>query len=445
MPTPQRSGRRPTPMAIALLCLVVAGAMTALGVNVYYRGVSSDVQRSDFVCFHLAAQAMLAGGDIYAVTHPRDADWRVFYPPGMPALLAPLGLLSLPAATIAWYVLSAAAFLWSSMRLIRMSDEITGQLTGVVVAAAILANAATTISGLQRGQFSPLLAALCIEALWHYRAGRSAAAGAWIGLAAALKAYPALLLLPMVVRRDVRGVGAFAVVACGLTLGLPPAIMGFDAGADTIRRFFGEILLPILGDPNVASAPALAGLNQLGASNQSLFAFFGRWLARSSIAHTDTFAYALADWPTAIPRAISLAAALLMLGVLGWLSLRIRRRGGIDEALLWSMGMSAACLCSNVAWHHYFTAATPLYALLAVAACFEPARTRRRLLLCVGAAFAANWLYFAGNELVLDRLPRKAGLLTVSVCIAWVAAARLIARHTRRGADAAQGATPSAA
>lgn len=417
LPAPPRRHKLPLSLSIPL-GLILLAALIGLGVNVHYRAVHSSGSRTDFMCYYLVAQAALQGGDIYAVADPHG--WKVHYPPGMAAMFAPMAWLSYEQAVVLWYVITAGALMWSCGRVVRICDELAARPVGVIVVAAMIVNLAPTMSGLQRGQFSALMTALMIEAFWAYRRDQSALAGFWIGLAAALKGYPAVAMWPLIVRRDWRAIGMFTATVAVLTVALPMIVMGPATGWDTVQRFVFEKLLPLLSDPAVAERESFAGLDHFGSSNQSLFAVLGRLLCRSAAMAHGQDACAIADLPSSVARGISLAVTLVLVGVMGWLSWRPSPRGALREAVLWCLPMLGANFISTIAWHHYYTVLNMPYALAGVMVVMpECRRMRGWIAMWLAVAIALNWGYFAGVEQAMDRLPRKAGLLLIGSLMLW--------------------------
>jgi hypothetical protein len=157
-----------------------------LGAYVYRNGlvVWPFLLRSpgDFVHFHTAGQALLQGESPYA-------EWLA-YPPLLPLLMAPFGALDFQTARIAWFLLSHVCILGAALLLWR---PLGADIPAFAAIAAVwgLGGAAQETLGL--GQVTPLLLLLVA---WAFRTdsarpGRSAAA---LGLAAAVKLWPGLLL-----------------------------------------------------------------------------------------------------------------------------------------------------------------------------------------------------------------------------------------------------------
>ncbi len=406
---------------VLLLALIVF-----LGWNVHLRAVVSETQRSDFIMLRAAGRAVIDGTDIYRVRHPRG--WPFYYPPTMAVLMVPFAAMPLSAAVLAWYAIGMGAVLWAGYRLVRLCDELAGRPVGPIVVAAFLVNFAPTISGLQRGQVSALLTALMVEAFWSYRTGRDARAGLWIALAASLKVYPALLILPAVVRRDGWVLAGFVVGLVLLLVLLPMAASGPAPALASLRAWTGEVALPFFTDAGYARREVFGQFNQFSPSNQSLFGVLSRWLARGAIPANETFPPALADLSPGTVRRIGLAMSLPLLLAMAAVARRSAARTDLREAALWALGMVAMNFISHIAWHHYYTSLTMLYALAGIApAITPPGKHLWRLGGALAVAVVANWLHFAVF------FCRQMGLLLLGSLALWIVMAIVAAGPTRGG------------
>lgn len=392
-----------------LFALVAIG----LGWNVYYRAVVSEHQRSDLVVLLAAGQAVLDGEDIYQAHHPRG--WPFFCPPTMAATMAPLATLPLGAAVIVWYAVSVMALLWAGWRLVRLCDELAGVPVGPWVVAAFAVNFGPLAVSFQRGQVTVVLFALMVEAMWCYRAGREFRCGLLIALATALKVYPVLLALPLVVRWDRRGLAGLGVGLVGMAVLVPMAAMGPSAGMDACARWAGGILVPFFTEPAFAERAVFSEINQFAANNQSLFGVFSRWLCAGALPENQGFALSLADWPTEITRGLSAVVSVALVAGMVWCARRRAPRTGFSEAVVWALPMTAANFISHIGWHHYYLSASVLYALAATARISGSCGRGRTTSLSVvlGVAVAANWLHVVWGPC------RQMGLLMFGTLLVW--------------------------
>ncbi|MGE0480963.1 MAG: glycosyltransferase family 87 protein [Phycisphaerae bacterium] len=409
----------------------MAVLFVGLGVNVHYRAAVSAQLRSDFLVFHAAGRAVLAGEDPYAVRHPRG--WGFFYPPTMAALMTPFALLPAGQAAVAWYAVSVFALLWSARRVHQLVRAAIGGPAGWVVLLAFLANFGPIVSGLQRGQISVVLFALGVEAIWHYAAGRRRAAGVWVALGAALKVYPLLLLLVPLVRRDGRTVLGFA-AALVLLATLPPAIaMGPARAWDATRTWTRTVLLPFAGAGAAQGPDAFESIDLLSPSNQSAYAVAGRWLCRAATTPDDP-PIAVADLPLSVARSIAALAAVAVVVLLAAAAWRqpdtapgARPGRSARDLALWSLVLLAACVLPRVGWQHYFVPLSLAHSLIGAAILRAPGGSTRTALIAGQAlALAANWLHFASYT------ARAGGALLAATLVAAVTvqiAARVLDRN----------------
>jgi Glycosyltransferase family 87 len=137
----------------------------------------------DFGSYHAAAMAVARGESPYLP--------KYIYPPVLAVVLAPLAALPLATARVIWYLVSQACLLGSAGLLVR---RLGGGPAAVGSVTLVWCLAGTVPENLGLGQVNPLLLLLLT-------AGPAA-----IGLAAALKIWPGLLLVDSVLARRWREV-----------------------------------------------------------------------------------------------------------------------------------------------------------------------------------------------------------------------------------------------
>jgi alpha-1,2-mannosyltransferase len=172
-----------------------------------------------------------------------------------------------------------------------------------------------TLAATRHGQVSAVISALLIGAWALARRGRDIAAGAAVGVAAALKVYPVIFLLFFLVRRP----RACAVAAA--TLLSTTALVIAIAGLANLRAY-------------MVSASAIAARYGTTGNNYSLVSRLG------------LIGLGQSPWP-------AIAAAVLLLATLAAL-LAVR-----DDGQHTFDHEAAACVClvllaSPIAWQHYF-------------------------------------------------------------------------------------------
>src|SRR4029079_2915000 len=124
-------------------------------------------------------------------------------------LALPLAGLDLPDAMLAWNLIALAAFLAS---LTILAAALPGHAAPLWLVVALLPFCPPVLINLHQGQPTMILL-LLVTASWALdRSGRPAAAGALVGLAAAIKLFPAYLVVYFVARRRGR-----ALISAGAT------------------------------------------------------------------------------------------------------------------------------------------------------------------------------------------------------------------------------------
>lgn len=173
--------RAPSGLAIGVL----AGGLAAWSLVALTRVLPFlATSGGDFQNLFRGASSLLVGDSAFA--RP-----ELDYPPLIPVLLAPIALLPFDEARIAWLLLSMAAVLGAMVATWRLAG---GDVTAACAVGGVLALDGTALPNLAVGQTNPLLLLLVAVALLLFRE-RPRRAAAAIGLAAALKLWPGLLLL----------------------------------------------------------------------------------------------------------------------------------------------------------------------------------------------------------------------------------------------------------
>ena len=269
-----------------------------------------------------------------------DPNLGVPWPPFSAVVLIPCALIariSLPLAKGMWAAISVACVWWC----MRWALQRAGSWRPAVIALAAVAVPLQT--NFEHLNIAAPLLALVLLATSDLEAGRDTRAGVAIGIAAALKAFPALLLLYFAVQRRWRALAAGVGVAVALTLlallplGLPGAFTGVQ-----------DWLLLGLGHRWVVQP----------AADQSLEALLARFGAPTSVA-------------------LAIGAALVLV------TLVLVQRGVRPDVLL-GMGACAllAVVLSPIAWVHSFVLLFPAWLGVLLSTSLTP--TRRVALIVAG-------------------------------------------------------------
>jgi hypothetical protein len=356
--------RRTAPLAARLQASF--GLAAVLGLWVWLDGVRvwPHLFRSagDFGYQYTAAAALLAGAS------PYSSPWYD-YPPLPPLALVPFALLPLDAARIAWFFAGHACLLGAALLLVR---PLGGHRAAAATVAGVWLLAGTVQENLALGQWNPVLLLLVVLAL-RWDGSRPARSAAVLGLAAALKIWPGLLLAADLSRRRGRALAAgLAAAAAGVVL--PVLALALLTGPP-YRPTHGTYWM---GSPHPLnfSLPAAVLRASYGPADPVLHGVPLDWELGN-----NTSELRLAPGRRALSVAVSLA---VLAGGLGVLALRALTpvpspisppspgRGAPppicnprDGALLLAALVALALVAAPLAWYHYQLLQLPGFALLA--------------------------------------------------------------------------------
>ena len=271
-------------------------------------------QGGDFTQELRQSERLLRGLPLY----PANPPIGIWWPPFTALGLVPFALLarsSLVLSKACWATVNVACLGWSVARLRRWT---TGWTPVVLALGAVATPLESNFAYLN---LTPILVALVVATAADLEAGRDTRAGAWIGLATAIKLFPALLLLYLGYRRRWRGLATGTAVAAVLSVGAT------------------------LSQGPVGALGAVADWVHL--STQAPFARVGG----QSLVGLVT----LLGWP---PAALWLAAAGCLVGV--WIALRRTAREG-DPVYEVGLVTLLAVLLSPIAWSYYYGLALPAW------------------------------------------------------------------------------------
>ena len=296
-------GLSPRGWLLAVLAIVFTAHAIPVGIH---KGIDAEIHIN-------AAQLLLERQPLYA-----DAPGiGVWWPPFAIAALTPFALLarwSMPFAKGLYSLCSVVCLVWAIARF--------GRAGRPYLATAIAAVAVPLQTNFDYLNLNAVLLALVAAAGFDLAARRDTRAGVWLGIAAALKAFPALLLLYAAYRRRWRAAAwggglALALSVCSL---LP---LGLTEAVTSARHWL---------------ASSAAGVWVVHPRNQSLPAL----LTRAGVPPSGVIAIDL--------------ALLILAGV-------ALRRTPPDDDLVSELGIMTLLmvLLSPLAWEHYYLLALPAW------------------------------------------------------------------------------------
>lgn len=222
-----------SPLPIVLLWLgVVAKAGLILSV------LPGAIRNYDFQCYYASALALRRGLDPYTIDYRPlisalrlnlTPDYRADYTPPLMLLLEPLTRLSIDHAFWVWTALNAVALAVALYGLLGTRLSGIAPRAAWILAALAMLYPPVGIHFLYAQTVIPILM-LLVLAMRALERGHDAAAGTLIAVAAMLRAFPALLLIYLVVTRRWRALRwslvAFAIGGVGTLAAMGP--MSFD-------------------------------------------------------------------------------------------------------------------------------------------------------------------------------------------------------------------------
>jgi alpha-1,2-mannosyltransferase len=328
-----RSAARATPASLTIgrarPAFVAQAVLVGVAVVIYALVLSQGLHHhQDFGTYLNAARDIVQGQPLYAafLHHPfPDATLRpaYIYPPSFALLIAPLGLLPDAAATAVWIALQQAALAVAIVLVLRWLRPTRWAVVGLVVAT--LSFYPLWVDVVQ-GQANLLVLLLVTVGMVGVLRGRPAF-GAAIGVAAALKLTPLILVVWLLLDRRFR---AAAFVLGGFTiLTLAGALLRFQ---DTVA-YVGQVL------PALASGTAFY-------ANQSLAGMLDRTL--SSNAYTQP--WISLPW-------VSLLLIAVGVILISWWWWQTRRHSAEARGVAF---IPLVPLLSSVTWTHHLVILLPL-------------------------------------------------------------------------------------
>ena len=325
--------------------------------------------QGDFFAYYYGAKVLNLGLPLYDTASMNEAGrpdgyrfdrFGYAFPPLLAWLLRPLARLDFETARTVWFGLNCLFLIVSTLFLAGLADIDSwpgraASLAGTLVMPAVLLS-------LSLGQINifllACLSAALVLALKTSNRTAQAAAGFLVALAAAVKLFPALLVLVFLLRRR------WAALAGSVIGGLVFFATGlfFICGWEGYVAFFLE-KAPLLTtqDSVPINQSVWAVMDRLWAGHEFIFSVL------SQENYVTVFSRPLIDAPRAGYWAGALAT-LVILAVSAWVILRPPKSpqdSGFDLALDYSLALLAALAVNPIVWTHYYSLALiPIFVIL---------------------------------------------------------------------------------
>jgi len=321
--------RRMIVLWLSFVALVSAVVFLRGGAQAFF--LELDPSNASGVCFD--GREVLLPCDFAKVYYPQGVSLRegglavrgFYYSPFFAVCMQVLAQLPYGAARVAWLsiVLLGASTLVCLPSLFGILTTRWASLAYVVV----LSTSLPLLHDLLYGQVSCILTALVGLSFWAYQRKRPALSAVLLGLATAIKFYPALFALYYLARRDVRAAVQFGVTVSVCVVLIPLAVLGghgYVAFIASIARNLAQLKTYV--ETTAFSNAAVTVLP--GAARV--------WLGGEAEGMRRI----------AIGLSVCVAAAIL------WLTVRAARRDDALSALL--LGFAALPFVVRSCWVHYF-------------------------------------------------------------------------------------------
>lgn len=235
---------------------------------------------TDFDTYYYAAKDVLSGVFIYS---EHDGLSPYIYPPFFACLLTPLTLFGIEIASFIWYVLNLA-FLFLSLylcaRLIFKEKKINLAQKSLPLLPTILfliVTFAIFIDNISMLQANILLFSLVLSGIYFFSRKLDVLAGLFLGMAISIKVVPIVFLIYFIFKREFKTCVFIVLWALVFSFAVPSLCMGMgDAVWALIVWNKSMLLKSISGIPG--SDMLIVMFNP---QNQSIAAFFSRWLIKN--------------------------------------------------------------------------------------------------------------------------------------------------------------------
>ncbi len=224
----------------------------------------------DYALWFETGQRVLHGAAIYPM---QKGKFPFMYPPPAALMLAPISLLGKTGVVIVLVLVNIAAWLSSIFLSVRLTSGERRSRDPLLYIAPSLLVIVFIWSNFHLGQPSILLLALLLAAFLALQKEKQIAAGALIAVAAAIKAFPVIMIVYLIYRRYWIATASLLLILTLLLFIVPAPIRGFAQARADLQEWTQGMLLKY-NDKGLAQRPGRSN----SWKNQSIFGLTNRIL-----------------------------------------------------------------------------------------------------------------------------------------------------------------------
>lgn len=304
----------------------------------------------DYKLWYETGQQIINGEAIYPT---RNQKFPFMYPPACALFLAPISLLGQAGLLATLVLVNAAAWVASIVLAVRLATGTWARPHLLIYVVPSLLIVVYAWSNFHLGQPSLVLLALILGAFVALQTRRQALAGILIAIAAAIKAFPFILIVYLVYRRYWWATASLLVSLAFLLLVLPAPFRGWDQARADLQRWTEGMLLKY-DDTGIAQRPGRSN----SWKNQSIFGVANRLLrhvdADDQFAHHTPVYVNVADLSFTTVNKIIVGLALLFGGVYIAVLPRRRRRTAETDAIEFALLVLLILIFTPLAFGYLF-------------------------------------------------------------------------------------------
>jgi hypothetical protein len=223
---------RPAAWRIALWIFgCVLFVLVAVPVYHSVRGHSTK----DYWVWYQTGQTVLQGGEIYP--DPRWNKFPFMYPPPCAIFLAPVAALGQTGLVIVLALVNAAAWIFSIIFSVRLATGEIRRAHFLVYLVPSLVVGGHVWGNFLLGQPSLVLLALMLGAFIALQGKFQGLAGAFVAVAAAIKAFPFIAIVYLIYRRYWKAVASLILTLTFLLVVLPVPFRGYELATQDLQRW----------------------------------------------------------------------------------------------------------------------------------------------------------------------------------------------------------------